>query len=55
LNPKTGWPIVNAPRSVTVAAPQCIQAGILSTVALLQGDDAEAFLAAQDVSFWCFK
>ncbi|NQZ11771.1 MAG: FAD:protein FMN transferase, partial [Algicola sp.] len=55
LNPKTGWPIVNAPRSVTVAAPQCIQAGILSTVALLQGDDAEAFLAVQGVNFWCFK
>lgn len=55
LNPKTGWPIVNAPRSVTVAAPQCIQAGILATVASLYGDDAEAFLDAQGVRFWCFK
>ncbi len=55
LNPKTGWPIVNAPRSVTVAAPQCIQAGILSTVASLQGEYAEAFLDAQGVNFWCYR
>ena len=52
LNPKTGWPINNAPRSVTVAAGQCIEAGILATVALLHGVDAEPFLAAQGVKYW---
>lgn len=53
LNPKTGWPVTNAPKSVTVATSQCIQAGCLATLALLQGEDAEAFLAAQQVQFWC--
>lgn len=52
LNAKTGWPIENAPRSITVVAPQCIQAGILATLALLQGDKAEDFLTEQDIKFW---
>lgn len=52
LNPKTGWPISNAPRSVTVAAPNCLLAGVLATTALLQGADAEAFLQAQGLKYW---
>jgi thiamine biosynthesis lipoprotein len=52
LNAKTGWPIEHAPRSITVVAPQCIQAGILATMALLQGKQAEQFLSEQDVKFW---
>lgn len=52
LNAKTGWPIVKAPRSVTVVGPQCIQAGILATLALLQGSNAENFLTEQDIKFW---
>lgn len=52
LNTKTGWPIVKAPRSITVVAPQCIQAGILATLALLQGSKAEHFLTEQDIIFW---
>jgi len=52
LNAKTGWPISHAPRSITVVAPQCIQAGILATMALLQGKQAEQFLADQDVKYW---
>lgn len=52
LNAKTGWPIRYAPRSITVVAPQCIQAGILATMALLQGKQAEEFLTEQDVKFW---
>ncbi|MCZ2720946.1 FAD:protein FMN transferase [Marinomonas sp. 15G1-11] len=44
LNTITGWPITNAPRSVTIAAPTCINAGIISTLALLQGNEAEDFL-----------
>lgn len=52
LNAKTGWPIANAPRSITAVAPQCIQAGILATLALLQGNNAEQFLTEQDIKFW---
>lgn len=53
LDPVTGWPIKDAPRSITVAADTCIQAGMLSTLAMLQGKGAETFLSAQDVSYWC--
>ncbi|MBV1921123.1 MAG: FAD:protein FMN transferase [Pseudomonadales bacterium] len=52
LNPKTGWPIENAPHSMTVAAPSCVQAGMLSTIALLQGENAETFLDEMDVTYW---
>lgn len=53
LNPRTGWPVSGAPRSVTVAAQHCIQAGCLATMALLQGRYAEDFLKAQNVKYWC--
>tara|TARA_R110001592_G_scaffold104699_2_gene294616 strand:- start:10881 stop:11837 length:957 start_codon:yes stop_codon:yes gene_type:complete len=52
LNPKTGQAISDAPHSASVAAPSCMQAGILSTMAMLQGKHAEAFLQAQDADFW---
>jgi len=52
LNPKTGWSVAHAPRSVTVAAPRCIEAGFLSTMAMLKGKEAKSFLQAQDVLFW---
>lgn len=53
LNPETGWPIPDAPDSITVAADTCTQAGMLSTLAILKGDRAERFLEAQEVKFWC--
>ncbi|HEY9052535.1 MAG TPA: FAD:protein FMN transferase [Gammaproteobacteria bacterium] len=53
LNPKTGWPVPDAPHSVTVIANTCLEAGMLSTFAMLQGKDAEMFLEAQQVKFWC--
>ena len=53
LDPRTGWPVPDAPRSVTVAADTCTQAGMLSTLAMLRGRGAEAFLDAQGVHFWC--
>ena len=53
LNPKTGWPVRGGPRSVTVAAPFCVQAGMLATMALLQGDAAELFLQDAGVQYWC--
>lgn len=52
LNPKTGWPVTNAPRSVTVAAPHCTLAGLIATTALLHGADAEHFLQAQGLPYW---
>ncbi|WP_019613894.1 FAD:protein FMN transferase [Psychromonas ossibalaenae] len=52
LNPLTGSSVSDAPRSVTVAAESCIEAGLLSTMAMLQGPEAEDFLAAQEVNFW---
>lgn len=55
LNPFTGWPIMDAPRSVTVAGSNCIQAGMLATFALLKGKHAEQFLEEQDVPFWLLK
>ncbi len=51
LNPRTGYPAPGAPRSATVAAPRCIDAGILSTLALLHGAEAEDFLRAQQVRY----
>ncbi|MBR7890107.1 FAD:protein FMN transferase [Marinomonas sp. A79] len=52
LNPLTGWPVENAPRSVTVAAPNCVNAGILATLSLLQGNHADAFLKSLAVPHW---
>src|SRR5262245_27737635 len=55
LDPRSGWPVVGAPRSITVAAATCTEAGMLATLALLQGADAEAFLEAQGAQFWALR
>lgn len=55
LDPPTGWPVSDAPRSVTVAAGTCLDAGMLATFAMLHGPDAEAFLAAQKVRHWILR
>ncbi|ASJ71189.1 FAD:protein FMN transferase [Granulosicoccus antarcticus] len=52
LNPKTGWPVEGAPASVTVAGNTCTEAGILSTLAILHGNEAESFLEDQGVRYW---
>lgn len=52
LDPRTGWPVRGAPRSVTVAASTCSEAGLLATLALLQGAGARAWLQRQDVPQW---
>ena len=52
LHPGTGWPVPGSPRSVTVAASSCTEAGLLSTVALLHGIGARAFLEDQGVRYW---
>lgn len=52
LDPATGWPARDAPRSVTVAAGTCTDAGMLATFAMLEGRGAERFLSAQGVESW---
>ena len=53
LDPTTGEPVTEAPRSVTVVADTCTQAGMLATLAMLQGKAAKRFLDAQGVRYWC--
>ena len=55
LNPRTGRPVIGAPRSVTVAAPTCIEAGMIATLAMLQGRRAEVFLKREQVKAWCIR
>jgi thiamine biosynthesis lipoprotein len=55
LDPLTGWPVADAPRSVTVAASSCTEAGLLATLAMLSGRLAEEFLQNQNAEFWIFR
>lgn len=55
LNPKTGWPVRDAPRAVTVVANTCVEAGMLTTFAMLEGANAENFLKAQGIRYFCFR
>jgi thiamine biosynthesis lipoprotein len=55
LDPRTGWPVPDAPRSVTVAASSCTEAGLLSTLAVLKGKGAADFLQQQQVRSWVFR
>lgn len=50
LDPRSGWP-TQGWRSVSVAAPACLAAGAISTVAMLKGDGALDFLREQGVGF----
>jgi len=43
---------MGAPSSITVAASTCIEAGLMSTLAMLQGREAETFLKHQDQPHW---
>ena len=55
LDPRTGWPVENAPRSVTVAAKTCTEAGFLSTTGMLMGAKAESFFREIGVRAWCLR
>jgi thiamine biosynthesis lipoprotein len=55
LDARTGWPVRGAPRSVSVLAASCTEAGMLATMAVLQGPEAEAFLEAQGDRYWCIR
>ncbi|HET8904830.1 MAG TPA: FAD:protein FMN transferase [Saccharospirillum sp.] len=51
LNPRNGWPVPEAPRSVTIIADHCIMAGSLATIAMLKGKEAESWLVSLEVPF----
>lgn len=55
LNPLTGFPVSNPPKSVTIAAATCTEAGFISTLAMLHGENAESFLRDQNIKFWCYR
>jgi FAD:protein FMN transferase len=55
LDPRTGWPVCDAPLSVTVAAQNCTMAGMLCTFAMLHGEGAEHFLEQEGMRYWCFR
>jgi len=55
LNPRTGRPVIGAPRSITVAARTCMEAGIISTLAMAKGPDAERFLRDEEMAAWVLR
>ena len=55
LDPKSGWPVKDAPRSVTVVGASCGEAGLLATLAILQGAGAGNFLKARQVVHWVMR
>jgi thiamine biosynthesis lipoprotein len=55
LDPRTGWPVPGSPRSVTVAASSCTEAGVLATLALLHGARAEQYLQGEGVRCWILR
>jgi thiamine biosynthesis lipoprotein len=55
LDSKTGWPVADAPRSITVHAETCSEAGLLAKLALLRGAGAEEFLKAEEVRAWFIR
>jgi thiamine biosynthesis lipoprotein len=52
LDPRTGISVIDPPRAVTVAAPTCVEAGVMSTLAMLHGAGAEVFLKHEGVTAW---
>ena len=52
LDPTTGWPVLDSPHAVTVAAGSCLEAGMLATLAMLKGTGAESFLKKENARCW---
>jgi FAD:protein FMN transferase len=46
LDPRTGWPVRNDLRAVTVVAPGCLEAGIYSTAVFILGESDGLHLAS---------
>ena len=55
LDARTGQPPDEAPRSVTVLADSCSEAGVLATLAILRGRGAEVFLQEAGKVFWVLR
>ena len=55
LDPQTGWPVKNTPRSVTTIAPTCVEAGMHSSLAMLMGTEAEEYLQEQSVPHFVLR
>ena len=55
LDPRSGYPVRDPPRSVTVAAQTCVAAGLSATLAILHGANAEAFLKREGIRSWCIR
>jgi len=55
LDARNGWPVNGAPRSITVAADTCTEAGTFATLAMLRGEEAENFLQSEGVQFWIVR
>lgn len=51
LDPFTGWPVTHW-QSVSVSGPLCLAAGAVSTIAMLKGAAALAYLQAQAVDYF---
>ena len=47
VDPRTGWPVNNGCRQVTVIAKSCLQAGVLSTAAFILGPEAGIALVSE--------
>jgi FAD:protein FMN transferase len=52
LNPLTGRPVMGAPRSITIAASNCLEAGVMSTLAMAKGRGAEQFVKEENLRAW---
>lgn len=46
LDPRTGWPVANGMRAVTVVAPSCLEAGVYSTAVFVLGPREGLHLAS---------
>ena len=55
IDVRTGMPVLDPPRSVTVAAASCLEAGMIATMSMLKGPGAETFLQNQRVTHWCLR
>jgi FAD:protein FMN transferase len=57
LDCRTGWPVRNGTRAVTVIAPRCLAAGLLSTSAMVIGGTAAIAMLERTVGvqgcLWC--
>lgn len=51
LDATTGWPSPGAPHAVTVSASSCTLAGMLATLAMLEGVNARSFLQDQQLRY----